>query len=116
APAPDGGGGCLGCIDSTGHCVSGRADDACYVGTMLCAACPTGQSCGNGMCTAPPACTPSNCTGCCQGDSCVAGTGADACGTGGLAWQTCISGAACTLGVCQFPCGPDTCGGCCDSA
>lgn len=57
-----------------------------------------------------------DCTGCCQDGKCQTGDQESACGSGGAACETCSGGATCTGGQCKAPCGPDTCGGCCDAS
>ncbi|MBV1858252.1 MAG: hypothetical protein KUG77_07560, partial [Nannocystaceae bacterium] len=78
-----------------------------------CAACDGSTVCDEGVCVEPPACSPDNCDGCCEGDTCVEGDSDAACGAGGGQCSDCPDGATCDGGVCDLPCA-DTCGGCCD--
>ena len=76
-------------------------------------ACEGAEVCDEGACVEPPACSPDNCDGCCDGDTCVDGGVVDACGAGGGQCSTCPSGATCEDGTCVLAC-EDVCGGCCD--
>jgi len=94
-------GSCPGCCKGT-QCQGGTNDWACGLGGVLCADCSAnGGTCTSGSCSAPPACGPGNCTGCCDGNNCVAGTSKYNCGTGGGICTTC--GApyeSCSVGAC----------------
>lgn len=75
------------------------------------ASCDEGEACAS----TPPACNPSNCEGCCLGETCVSGGYPAGCGTKGAACEVCAEGASCNGGRCVRPCGPDTCAGCCSA-
>jgi hypothetical protein len=47
-----------------------------------------------------PACGPSNCAGCCVGDTCVPGTSRDNCGVNGLVCSACGSSEVCSAQGC----------------
>lgn len=106
-------GGCDGCLDASGACQPGTADDECGGLGESCAPCDGSTVCDEGICVEPPACSPDNCDGCCDGDNCVDGDADDACGGGGGQCSDCPDGATCDGGVCDLPC-EDTCDGCCD--
>ena len=106
-------GGCGGCLDDAGACQPGTADAACGVLGESCAPCEGSTVCDEGACVEPPACSPDNCDGCCDGDNCVGGDADAACGAGGGQCSDCPDGATCEGGVCDLPC-EDTCDGCCD--
>src|SRR5262249_54802835 len=65
----------------------------------------------------PSACTPGNCTGCCDAHNvCVGGEASqrdDQCGTKGSACMECAPGTHCTNGECVVPPRCGTCSGCC---
>ena len=92
----------LGCPD---------ADDPAPVTTAGRASCDEGEACAS----TPPACNPSNCEGCCLGETCVTGGYPAGCGTKGARCEVCAEGASCEAGRCVRPCGPDTCAGCCSA-
>jgi hypothetical protein len=50
----------------------------------------------------PPSCGPSNCGGCCSGDTCLGGNSASACGSGGAICVDCGPGRLCSGGVCTI--------------
>lgn len=64
----------------------------------------------------PVTCTPSSCSGCCQGTSCVEGISKQQCGAGGKPCQVCKDDEQCVQGACKKNvCDPGTCPkGCCD--
>ncbi len=111
--AADDTGSCGGCLDASGACQPGDVDDACGLLGEVCAPCEGGMVCDEGACVEPPACSPDDCDGCCDGDDCVAGTDVAACGRGGGQCGECPDGATCDSGVCDLPC-EDSCGGCCE--
>lgn len=104
--------GCLGCINAAGICESGEFDAACGRGGSPCMACESPAQCAEGVCEAPPSCSPDNCDGCCDGDTCVAMPSNAACGADGSECTACDSDATCIDGACELPC-EDTCLGCC---
>jgi hypothetical protein len=66
-----------------------------------------------------PRCDSISCaTGCCDGSNhCITPPTDLACGTAGASCVQCGAGLTCQGGSCQFPpCGPNNCGGCCDSS
>jgi hypothetical protein len=105
---------CAGCCES-GKCLLPTMQTAalCGVSGNACKSCPSGTTCGGGVCTAMP-CGPQNCAGCCgQGQNCLGGTSASACGIGGKVCQTCASGQVCGGAACisvPFPKFGDPCG------
>jgi hypothetical protein len=122
-PQRDGGDGdadesCNGCLAPTGDCLAGDSNPACGQGGAACSACTGIELCADGECLAPPACSPLNCDGCCDGDTCVEGTSTDACGSSGAVCASCGGDATCDDASgrrqCVMHCGPDNCGGCCD--
>lgn len=56
----------------------------------------TSADLGSSDMSAPPACSPVNCTGCCAGDVCKAGGASDSCGQGGTACAVCGAPQICT--------------------
>ncbi|MGH1344230.1 MAG: C2 domain-containing protein [Nannocystales bacterium] len=106
-------GGCGGCLDDAGACQPGTADDQCGALGESCVPCDGATVCDEGACVEPPACSPDNCDGCCDGDNCVAGDADAACGAGGGQCSACPDGASCDGGICDLPC-EDSCEGCCD--
>jgi hypothetical protein len=84
--------------------------------TIFLAACSSsGDDDGDGSAVDAGAdsCDPSNCDGCCQGDTCVAGSQDSACGSDGEACQSCSDGSSCQDGTCTAQACADTCDGCC---
>lgn len=110
----DSGSGCDGCINAAGICESGEFDDACGRGGSPCLVCDAPAECAEGVCEEPPQCGPSNCDGCCDGDTCVASPTDDACGTDGSECTACGTEASCIGGACELPC-EETCFGCCNA-
>ncbi|MBL4683296.1 MAG: hypothetical protein JKY37_01810 [Nannocystaceae bacterium] len=109
----DGGTGeCGGCVDGSGSCLPGDADEACGALGGGCTVCEGARVCAEGECLAPPACDADGCDGCCLGDMCVESPNDDACGAGGLQCTQCPSGSVCDEGACALPC-ETTCDGCC---
>jgi hypothetical protein len=110
---------CSGCCDGT-TCFLGNAAAECGIGGGACQHCPgNGVSCTEGSCgLVSLGCSPSNCGGCCSGNTCLGGNTSTACGLGGAACQNCAADAApCVGGSCgQGPpgCSALNCGGCCD--
>jgi hypothetical protein len=118
---PENCGGC--CLGNT--CLMDGGMAACGARGGACIACPLGESCVSGACTASSGCGPSSCLGCCNGATCDPGVSATACGAGGAACQPCpgtpsepgcfatgpYGGGICTL---KIDCGPANCAGCCD--
>ncbi len=106
-----------GCCDS-GRCITlpNQSSIQCGSNGQLCAGCPGGLVCSNGVCTTPT-CNGQTCpSGCCQGNRCVpiAQQGQGQCGFGGQQCSACPPGLSCSGGVCRPPsCGPGTCTGCC---
>lgn len=109
-----------GCCSATGECLSGSEFTACGTVGTACVDCgaqgwdfcdPGQKACGRTQ----PSCGPSNCTGCCQGDTCFNGTDPNACGGGGQVCDRCADfkltcqGRRCVA----EPCGPSNCKGCC---
>ncbi|MEZ4227823.1 MAG: hypothetical protein R3B89_01585 [Polyangiaceae bacterium] len=116
---------CSGCCDSAGVCRGGGTSDACGAGGVACANCAaTGEGCTAGKCQGPPpACSPTNCDGCCDAaGACRSGTSDGQCGSDGEQCQDCAgSGLQCSVpgGYCAFvpSCSSATCpNGCCDAA
>ncbi|MEW5737725.1 MAG: hypothetical protein AB1938_02305 [Myxococcota bacterium] len=60
-----------------------------------------GGSVGGGAGGGGPTCSPTSCTGCCNGASCEAGDSLTACGRAGEACVDCGSGQRCVNGACQ---------------
>lgn len=106
---------CNGCCIGN-ICAVGSQDTACGTGGGQCTNCAgQGQVCGgNGTCT-QPACGPSNCAGCCAGNTCVVGFQDSACGQGGAQCTDCAANGQVCGGnrTCTTPCGPTNCQGCC---
>jgi hypothetical protein len=112
---------CNGCCDGN-ICRSGTDWFACGAKGQQCSACngpndqciPLGGP-GGGFCSQSNFCGPSNCKGCCQGDTCMNGTDNFACGVAGNFCQFCNQGQQCSNGFCQTTttCGPQNCKGCC---
>jgi hypothetical protein len=114
-----------GCCTADGVCSSPPTDRACGFGGEACIACAAGDSCSSGACLHPqPDCGPSNCPGCCQGNTqCASGAQDVACGRNGQQCQRCvpregsgacvpepIAGGECGgSGTCHYP----GCAGCC---
>lgn len=105
---------CGGCLDATGACVDGDVAEACGAGGASCAVCDGGEMCVDGLCEAPPSCSPATCAGCCDGDTCLDGDTNAACGSGGFLCQACAPGESCRDGFCELPC-DESCAGCCDA-
>ena len=113
---------CGGCCNGT-TCVVGTDASACGKQGASCANCSaTGRTCvadgqpNERTCQTPPACSPANCAGCCQGNACVVATTRAACGKGGAACIACGANDSCNAGVCVPPvaCNAASCpGGCC---
>lgn len=108
---------CDGCCNAAGQCVTEPSVYACGLAGAQCAVCDPSESCVAGACTpaiAPPdagtdggagPCGPSNCAGCCSGDTCVLSSvqSSSACGSGGTVCQACSAGATCESGTCRAP-------------
>jgi hypothetical protein len=111
---------CSGCCIGS-SCFAGTDPNECGVGGSTCQACQSeGLACTGGQCTAPPACGPGTCSGCCFGGQCTSGTQQTACGLNGQQCQNCAGeGESCVVsgagGTCetQAGCGPGNCPGCC---
>jgi hypothetical protein len=105
-----------------GVCVptSMQTTASCGLSGQTCAACPAGQGCFFGKCSAVSTCNSTNCAGCCSGNVCLntmIQTPVN-CGLGGNACFACAAGQICTNGTCIVPttCTAASCpGGCCDS-
>jgi hypothetical protein len=117
---------CGGCCNAAGQCVAGNDTTACGRGGERCAACGIAQVCipegqpNARSCQTPPACGPTNCTGCCVGNQCVAAnaTTPQRCGLNGQQCQACPAGQVCNqpTGTCvpAPECSPASCPlGCC---
>lgn len=94
---------CNGCCTNN-FCVTvgQQSRFACGNNGAMCAQCPMGQACQNGVCMTP-SCDAMSCpTGCCQNGQCQMGNSRFACGTSG---QTCVR---CGMGQ---QCNNNTCGG-----
>ncbi len=114
-------GNCGGCCFGT-TCAGGADNTACGKGGQACANCsaigdvcePTGQP-NERTCQPAPTCGPSNCKGCCAGNTCIANPTTAECGIGGKACVACGMNQTCTGGTCQNAglCNPGNCGGCC---
>jgi hypothetical protein len=110
---------CTGCCDSDGNCITAETNAACGTGGEACLACGASASCTGGTCIHPqPGCDPSNCAGCCQGDSsCAVGSQNAACGVAGQACAPCLDcnpsaggGGSCGLVICNgCSTGPSSC-------
>ncbi len=96
---------CAGCCKNK-SCFAGNTASACGKNATPCVDCTaSGRVCdsstGNCKTSGPTTCTPSNCTGCCNGTKCELGFSKTACGKGGQAckqckaWEACLSG--CTM-------------------
>ncbi len=86
---------CTGCCTSAGECVAGLADEACGIGGVGCAECPTAKTCQAGMCV--DACTSTNCDGCCTASgTCVSGTSDSQCGHDGYRCVSCQADEYCS--------------------
>ena len=108
---------CAGCCMG-GVCQPGMLDTACGTGGAACQSCGS-DSCNKGVCgkkqPPQPACSYSNCGGCCQNDKCMSGSSQQACGQNGEVCKQCTGGTACHKGTCK-PCGLETCpNGCCQN-
>lgn len=106
---------CPGCINAGGVCESGEFDTACGRGGIACEACEAPAQCAEGVCEAPPGCSPDNCDGCCDGDDCIAVPNDAACGADGGECTSCEDPAVCDEGICQLPC-EQSCIGCCTAS
>jgi hypothetical protein len=89
---------------------------ACNQGTTV-GDLPDGGDAGTKGDSGTPACTASNCNGCCAvNGTCLLGTDSSGCGVNGAACAVCGNGQVCALGVCTAAqCLPSNCNGCCDS-
>ena len=96
---------CAGCCGGTygNDCVAGQVDNSCGIGGAVCQNCMTfDQSCVNGACVIPIACTTANCKGCCYGNICAEGDQPFLCGTGGVPCGDCQRGGfQCIDGACR---------------
>ena len=77
----------------------GGTSDGCSASKCVCGtgpACGSGQVCQNGKCIAAT-CGPTNCTGCCDGNSCLASSSMtlSKCGKGGAACKSCSGNNTC---------------------
>ncbi len=119
---------CSGCCTEDGECQSGQSANACGVFGGLCQTCGILENCQGGYCTPATGstdgndggtdggdnalCNPSNCAGCCAGNTCIAPGSISnlSCGKAGEACTTCTGTTTCDVnaGVCKDP----TCNGC----
>lgn len=105
---------CAGCCTNN-FCVvpSQQSRFACGAQGQMCAQCPMGQGCQNGVC-GTPVCDVTTCaSGCCANGQCQTGQSRFACGLAGQMCMRCGMGQTCNSGVCLgggfdggFP-GPD---------
>ncbi|MBI5545379.1 MAG: hypothetical protein HY901_15955 [Deltaproteobacteria bacterium] len=93
-----------GCCSADGKCLvpefydSWNLDRYCGVGGRACDDCSArGLSCASGVCASK--CNPTNCDGCCDGDTCRSESNAS-CGTGGVVCKTCRQSEKCSDGAC----------------
>lgn len=110
---------CPGCCIGN-ICATGNQNTACGLGGAECTNC-TGQVpskvCQGGSCQ-QQACGPTNCAGCCAGNTCVVGTQDNACGpTNGQQCADCTqTNQVCQGRACRDKCGPANCAaGCCSA-
>jgi hypothetical protein len=81
---------CKGCCEGV-TCREGTSLTLCGTGGAACGACPLGAACTAGSCVLDATkCGPSNCYGCCDGNTCRAGTDQTSCGTMGGACENCV--------------------------
>jgi hypothetical protein len=71
---------------------------------VSCKACTSPETCQHpqGTCVDASQCSPSSCSGCCEGSQCLSGTGTSSCGSGGKPCQTCSSNQLCQSGACAL--------------
>lgn len=106
------------CIDSS-TVQTFESPGTCNVSTGQCAyvartvTCTGGKQCSQGACIIPPpACSASNCTGCCNGDTCLgyASQSSSQCGQNGAACGACgTSSPVCQSGTCVNLCAGVSC-------